>query len=70
LDVVRRILARAGAHLQPEGILIVEVGNSRSALERAFPGVPFVWLAASGGDESVFLLAARTLTAHAATLAR
>ena len=51
LDIVRRILVRARAHLAPEGLLACEVGDGRRALERAFPAVPFIWPA-----ESVFLL--------------
>jgi ribosomal protein L3 glutamine methyltransferase len=43
LDAVRRILLRAAAHLNPGGMLIVEVGSGRRRLERAFPQVPFAW---------------------------
>ena len=36
LDVVRRILAGRAAHLEPHGILIVEVGNSEARWPRRF----------------------------------
>ena len=56
LDCVRRILAGANRHLRPGGVLVCEVGTSRTALERAFPAVAFTWLDLSRGGEGVFLL--------------
>ena len=44
LDCVRRILQGAAEHLQPEGILVVEVGSAAEALVRSFHDVPFCWL--------------------------
>jgi ribosomal protein L3 glutamine methyltransferase len=65
LDLIVRILADASPHLEPNGILIAEVGSSRDALEHVFPEVPFVWLTTSSGDESVFLLTEETIAQHA-----
>ena len=56
LDATRKILNLAAAHLTPHGILIVEIGHNRDALEAAFPELPFTWLEVSAGDEFVFLL--------------
>ncbi len=56
LDVVRRIVSGAGPHLGEDGLLVVEIGHNREALERAFPRLPFTWLETSGGDGFVFLL--------------
>jgi ribosomal protein L3 glutamine methyltransferase len=61
LDVVRRILADAGARLTENGILVVEIGHNREALERAFPRLAFTWLETSAGDGHVFLLTASQL---------
>jgi len=56
LELVRRILAEARAHLAPGGLLVCEIGYNKRALERAFPSLPFVWLDTSAGTEHVFLL--------------
>lgn len=56
LDATRQILAQAKAHLNPGGMLVVEIGHNRDALEAAYPDLPFVWLDTAGGDEFVFLL--------------
>ena len=56
LDVVRRIVSGAGTHLEQDGLLIVEIGHNRAAIEGAFPRLPFTWLETSGGDGFVFLL--------------
>jgi len=56
LDATRIILAHAAEHLNPDGLLVVEIGHNRDALEEAFPDLPFTWLEVSAGDEFVFLL--------------
>lgn len=56
LDATRNILKHAAAHLKPGGMLIVEIGHNRSALEASYPKLPFTWLEVSAGDEFVFIL--------------
>lgn len=56
LDIVRRILTGAKAHLKPGGVIAIEVGHNRDLVEAAFPQLEAVWLDAEGGDEKVFLL--------------
>lgn len=64
LDRVRTIAARAPAHLNPGGLLIVEVGHNRARVERAFPRLPFIWPETSGGDDCVFVLTREALPAR------
>lgn len=56
LDFVRILLKETAKHLAPKGLLIVEIGHNRDALELAFPDTSFVWLDTSAGDENVFML--------------
>jgi ribosomal protein L3 glutamine methyltransferase len=56
LDATRVILEQAAQHLNPGGILIVEIGHNRDALEAAYPELPFTWLDVSAGDQFVFML--------------
>lgn len=52
----RAILAQAKRHLEPGGMLVVEIGHNRKALERAFPALPFQWPPVSAGPGFVFVL--------------
>lgn len=56
LDATREILKQAAEHLNPGGILIVEIGHNRDVLEAAYPDLAFNWLDVAAGDEFVFLL--------------
>jgi ribosomal protein L3 glutamine methyltransferase len=54
LDLVRRILDRAKAHLAPGGGLLCEIGEDRELLEAAYPDTPFLWLDTAESEGEVF----------------
>lgn len=56
LDAVRVILQQAAEHLNPGGLLAVEIGHNRIALEAAFPDLEFFWPEIEGGQDTVFIL--------------
>ena len=56
LDHTHTILREAANYLSDDGILIVEIGHNREALEAAYPNIVFTWLEVSSGNEFVFLL--------------
>lgn len=61
LAMVAEILKKARQYLKPQGILVVEVGNSAEALVEAFPDLPFTWLDFEHGGSGVFLLSCEQL---------
>jgi len=63
LDLVRRILAEAGRHLERDGVLVVEVGTGLDILEEEFPQLPFLWLETEDSSGEVFALTAAELQA-------
>jgi ribosomal protein L3 glutamine methyltransferase len=67
LDVVRRVVAEAHAHLNPQGLLVVEVGDGRAAVEHEYPRLPLIWATTSAGDDMVFVARAEDLPAQAST---
>ena len=61
LDIVRRILGKAGAHLTPRGGLLCEIGRGRAAIEAAYSQTPLLWLDTEESDGEVFWIAAADL---------
>ena len=62
LDHTHTILREAANHLNDDGVLIVEIGHNREALEAAYPNIIFNWLETTSGNEFVFLLTKSQLT--------
>ncbi|MGB2129846.1 MAG: 50S ribosomal protein L3 N(5)-glutamine methyltransferase [Marinobacterium sp.] len=65
LDITRRILRHAADHLTPEGLLVVEVGNSEVHLMESLPELPLIWVELEQGGNGVFVITAAELRAHA-----
>ena len=61
LDIVRRILDEAAAHLTPQGGLLCEIGRCRPQLEAAYPQLPLLWLDTADSAGEVFWIAAADL---------
>ncbi len=67
MDLVRRILRDAPAHLNADGVLVLEIGNERWNFERAFPRAEVAWLPTSAGDDEVLLMTREALVKLART---
>lgn len=56
LDATRTILREAARHLNPGGLLAVEIGHNRAALEAAYPELELTWPEIEGGADTVFVI--------------
>jgi ribosomal protein L3 glutamine methyltransferase len=56
MDLIRQIVAGAKAHLNPGGLMLLEVGHEASHFEAAFAQLEFIWLPTASGDTSVALI--------------
>jgi len=65
LSLVMPMLAAAAGYLEPEGWLVVEVGNSAEALDRRVAGLDLVWLEFDSGGHGVFAVSRTALERHA-----
>jgi len=57
MDFVRRLIDEVASHLQPRGLLVLEVGHGRAHFDAAFPQLEVVGLPTSAGDDAVLLIA-------------
>lgn len=55
------IIEQAAQYLKPEGVLILEVGESQEALEEKYPDLPKTWLDFEQGGEGVCAIRAADL---------
>lgn len=66
LDLIRRLLFAAPAHLAEDGLLVIEVGCTAIALEAAWPDLPITWVELARGGLGVGVLEAEDLDAWVA----
>lgn len=55
-ELIVRILAEAAKYLKPQGLLIIEMGNSALRIAKKYPQLPFVWLDFEHGESEVLLI--------------
>lgn len=61
LDIIRKILRQSRDRLQPHGIVVLEVGGLRAAMDQAFPELDLHWLHTEDGEDCVCLISAARL---------
>ncbi len=62
LDIIRKLLRQARDRLQPHGLVVLEVGGLRAAMDRAWPELDLHWLHTADGEDCVCLVQAVRLT--------
>ena len=62
MDFIRNLLRDAPAHMSPQAVLVLEIGNERDYFEAAFPTLEVVWLETSAGEDQVLLITRDALT--------
>ncbi len=61
LAIIRKLLRQAPARLQPHGIVVIEVGGLRPAIDREFATLKPRWLPTQDGTDCVVLFEAKRL---------
>ncbi len=61
LAIIRKLLRQAATRLQPHGIVVVEVGGLRPAIDREFAALEPHWLPTADGSDCVVLFPASRL---------
>ena len=63
MDFIRTLLAGSVAHMTPDAVLVLEIGNERDHFEAAFPELDVVWLPTELHDDGVLLVTRAMLAA-------
>jgi len=63
LDIIRKLLRQSRDRLQRHGIVVLEVGGLRAAMDRAFPELDLHWMHTQDGEDCVCLIQAHRLQA-------
>ena len=61
LAIIRKLLRQSATRLEPHGLVVIEVGGLRAAIEREFAALKPEWLATQDGSDCVVLFRAERL---------
>lgn len=61
LDIIRKLLRQAAGRLQKHGLVVLEVGGLRAAMDQAFPELDLHWLHTEDGEDCVCVVQAARL---------
>jgi ribosomal protein L3 glutamine methyltransferase len=61
LDIIRKLLRQSRERLQKHGLIVLEVGGLRAAMDRAFKELDLHWLHTEDGEDCVCLIQAARL---------
>ncbi|HRI83137.1 MAG TPA: HemK family protein methyltransferase, partial [Opitutaceae bacterium] len=61
LDIIRKLLRQARTRLKPHGIVLIEVGGLRAAMDREFAALDPHWLHTADGSDCVCVIHAARL---------
>lgn len=61
LDIISKLLQQARDRLQPHGIVVLEVGGLRAAMDKVFPELDLHWLHTADGEDCVCVIQAAKL---------
>jgi ribosomal protein L3 glutamine methyltransferase len=61
LDIIRKLLLQSRDRLQRHGIVVLEVGGLRTAMDKAFPALDLHWLHTEDGEDCVCVVQAARL---------
>jgi len=64
LEIPLQILQQTADYLEPDGVLICEVGENAEQLQSLLPGLPFTWLEFNHGGGGVFVIGREGLLKH------
>lgn len=62
MDFIRQLLSQVASSMNPEAVLVLEIGNERDHFENAFPELPVFWLTTSAGEDQVLLITQAALS--------
>jgi ribosomal protein L3 glutamine methyltransferase len=63
LDIIRKLLRQSRDRLQPHGVVLIEVGGLRAAMDKEFAALDLHWLHTADGADCICVINAKRLKA-------